>query len=216
MTVSGVLSGLLDAHGVGFALSRAASAARALETHGAQPTEPTRDIRGHRVDESRFDTADTVELSASAAAEQPQDGPAVRELSAEEQVQLDELEERDREVRAHEQAHLAAAGAYAQGGATFEYQTGPDGRRYAIGGEVSIDTTPIEGDPAATIAKMEQVRAAALAPGQPSAQDLAVAAKAAAAVQEARLARVSREALEESGEADGAARLPATLVDTYA
>ena len=53
---------------------------------------------------------------------------------------------------------------------------GPDGNRYAIGGEVSIDVAPVDGDPEATIAKMEIVKAAALAPAEPSAQDRKVAA----------------------------------------
>ena len=31
-------------------------------------------------------------------------------------------------------AHLSAAGAYAHGGASYEYELGPDGKRYAVGG----------------------------------------------------------------------------------
>lgn len=100
-------------------------------------------------------------------------------LSDEEQKQLSQLQARDREVRAHEAAHKAAAGQYATGAASFEYQRGPDGRLYASGGEVGIDTSPIAGNPAATIQKANQVRAAALAPAQPSGQDMAVAAAAA-------------------------------------
>lgn len=109
-----------------------------------------------------------------------------QELTAEEQEQTRELKERDREVRTHEQAHLGAAGQFSRGGASFEYQTGPDGRRYAVGGEVQIDTAPVPDDPQATLQKMQQVRRAALAPAQPSAQDRKVAAQAAAAESEAR------------------------------
>jgi hypothetical protein len=98
---------------------------------------------------------------------------------------LRELAARDREVRAHEAAHLAAAGGYARGGASMTYQTGPDGRRYAVGGEVSIDVSR-EADPAATVRKMQTVRNAALAPVNPSAQDRAVAAAASRAMMEAR------------------------------
>jgi hypothetical protein len=58
------------------------------------------------------------------------------------------------------------------------YERGPDGAQYAIGGEVSIDTAPVDGDPQATIEKMRTVRAAALAPAEPSPQDRAVAAQA--------------------------------------
>ena len=107
-------------------------------------------------------------------------------LSADEEKQVKELKERDQEVRRHEQAHKAAAGGLASGGPKFEYETGPDGRRYAVGGEVSIGTSPVAGDPQATIQKMQQVRAAALAPGEPSSQDRAVAAQARAAEQQAR------------------------------
>lgn len=101
------------------------------------------------------------------------------ELSPEDMQRISELQGRDREVRAHEAAHVAAGGQYVTGGPSFEYQTGPDGKRYAVGGEVGIDTSPVKGDPQATISKMEVVKRAALAPGDPSAQDRAVAASAA-------------------------------------
>lgn len=87
-----------------------------------------------------------------------------------------ELQRRDAEVRRHERAHAAAGGAVA-GAPVYEYQRGPDGRFYAVNGEVRIDVSPA-GSPEATIAKMEQVIRAALAPAQPSAQDRAVATQA--------------------------------------
>lgn len=90
------------------------------------------------------------------------------------------LKARDSEVRAHEQAHLAAAGGLATSGASFQYVTGPDGQRYATGGEVGIDVSPVPNDPQATLLKAETIRRAALAPAQPSGQDLSVASKAAA------------------------------------
>ena len=100
------------------------------------------------------------------------------ELSPEEEQQVEELAQRDREVRAHEQAHLASGGSHARGGATYTFQQGPDGRAYAIGGSVSIDTSPVLGDPEATAAKARQVRAAAMAPADPSGADRAIAARA--------------------------------------
>ncbi|MFK8013938.1 MAG: putative metalloprotease CJM1_0395 family protein [Gammaproteobacteria bacterium] len=106
-------------------------------------------------------------------------------LSEADQKRLRELKERDREVRAHEQAHLAAAGSLAQGGATYTYERGPDQRLYAIGGEVQIDTSQVKGDPAATLRKAQIIRRAALAPNNPSAQDRAVAAQAAQMASEA-------------------------------
>ena len=101
-----------------------------------------------------------------------------RELSDEEKQQVQELQTRDREVRAHEMAHVAAGGQYVRGGANLEYQTGPDGKRYAVGGEVSIDTSKVSNDPEATIRKMQVVKRAALAPAKPSPQDRSVAAQA--------------------------------------
>lgn len=111
---------------------------------------------------------------------------AQKELSKEEKQQVQELKKTDRGVRAHEMAHMAAGGQYVRGGPTYEYEQGPDGVRYAVGGEVSIDTSPVKGDPAATIMKMEAVRRAALAPASPSGQDRSVAASAAAQMASAR------------------------------
>jgi hypothetical protein len=98
-------------------------------------------------------------------------------LSREEVAQLRELKARDREVRQHEQAHQTVGGRYA-GSASFTYQRGPDGNAYAVGGEVPIDVSPVPGDPQGTISKMRIVRAAALAPAEPSAADQQVAARA--------------------------------------
>ncbi len=114
-----------------------------------------------------------------------QSGIAGQQLTPEEDKQVRKLKQRDAEVRRHEQAHKSAAGGNATGAPTFEYQTGPDGKRYAVGGEVSIDTSAVSGDPQATIQKMQQIRRAALAPAQPSGQDRAVAAQAQAAEQKA-------------------------------
>lgn len=98
--------------------------------------------------------------------------------AAQEKKQIDELKKTDRAVRAHEQAHLAAAAGLAVSGATFSYQRGPDGQQYAVGGEVSIDASPGR-TPQETISKAERIQAAALAPADPSAQDRAVARRAA-------------------------------------
>ena len=138
-----------------------------------------------------------AQTGADAAGSAVENGDSLR-LSPEAQAQLRELRQRDAEVRAHEKAHMAAGGQYVAGGPSYEYQRGPDGRQYAIGGHVSIDASSIPDDPEASAAKARQVRRAALAPGEPSAQDRAVAAKAAA--QEAQAAR---EKQEENGEAAG-------------
>ncbi len=98
---------------------------------------------------------------------------------------IEELKQIDTKVRQHEMAHIAAGGKYITSGANFTYQRGPNGKNYAVGGEVSIDTSPVPGDPEATIKKMRQVKNAALAPADPSAQDLKVAANAMSEVSKA-------------------------------
>lgn len=102
-----------------------------------------------------------------------------------------ELRSIDARVRAHEAAHQAAAGGLA-GAASFTYTTGPDGRRYAVAGEVPISgaggRTPDE-----IIANARRVRAAALAPADPSAQDLRVAAAAAQTEMQAEAAKRQQE-----------------------
>jgi hypothetical protein len=99
-------------------------------------------------------------------------------LTEEQKEEVQRLKKRDQEVRAHEEAHAAAAGPLAQGGPQYEYTTGPDGKQYAIGGHVEINTSPGR-TPEETIDKAEQIQRAALAPAEPSGQDIQVAAKAA-------------------------------------
>ncbi len=148
------------------------------------------------------DPAAAAETNTSAEAEaEDADGTANAEqagtsgangqaLSDEEMAQVRELANRDREVRSHEQAHKSVGGQYS-GGMSFSYQQGPDGQRYAIGGEVGIDVSP-EQTPEATIAKMQQVRAAAMAPADPSPQDHAVASSAMATESQARAESASQ------------------------
>lgn len=124
------------------------------------------------------------------------------DLSREELQEVRELRARDRKVRAHEQAHLAAGGGLVRGGARYEYQRGPDGKSYAVGGEVSIDTSG-EKTPEQTVQKMQRVQAAALAPADPSGQDRAVAAAAARRAQAARaeMAEQAREPISQTSSA---------------
>ena len=118
------------------------------------------------------------ELQRSAEREAPAKAaaPGGAELSEDEKRVVEELRARDAEVRAHEMAHVAAAGGLA-GAPSYSYQTGPDGKRYAIGGSVSIDTSS-GNDPQETLSKAQRIRSAAMAPAEPSGQDRAVAARA--------------------------------------
>lgn len=119
----------------------------------------------------------------SAGKENAESKQQEQQQKAEEQ-EIADLKARDAEVRRHEQAHAAAGGEHA-GAPKYEYESGPDGRQYAVGGEVSIDISE-ERSPEDTIRKMQQIRNAALAPSEPSAQDLRVASEATQKANEAR------------------------------
>jgi hypothetical protein len=70
-------------------------------------------------------------------------------------------------------------------GGSYTYQTGPDGKSYAVAGEVSISAS-YSGSPQERLHQAETVRRAALAPADPSPQDRQVAAQAAAVAFQAR------------------------------
>lgn len=144
---------------------------------------------------SRYVTGGTASLRAqNAAADKTGSGSqtsaAGKTLTTADQELIQKLKTRDADVKAHEQAHRTAGGQYA-GSPTYTYQKGPDGANYAIGGEVSIDTSPIPDNPDATIAKEARVQAAALAPADPSSQDVKVAAEAAQAIAQAEASKTS-------------------------
>ena len=109
------------------------------------------------------------------------------------QLKLQKLRQRDREVRTHEMAHVLAGGPYVIGGPHYIFVVGPDGKLYAVGGEVKIDLSPVPNDPDATIRKAETIKRAALAPANPSAQDRAVAAKAEQMAMKARMEKLKRQ-----------------------
>ncbi|MEW6984301.1 putative metalloprotease CJM1_0395 family protein [Colwelliaceae bacterium 6471] len=122
--------------------------------------------------------------SSSDAQQQKQSGQPKNVDSVAEELELSTLKKRDREVRAHEQAHSSVGGSLT-GAPSYSYEQGPDGNKYAVSGEVDVDLSIVEGDPQATINKMQKVYAAALAPADPSIQDKLVAATASKAILEA-------------------------------
>ncbi|WP_372872034.1 putative metalloprotease CJM1_0395 family protein [Shewanella sp.] len=130
-----------------------------------------------------FDDPDTANSSDTARPGSDDDARAKAnaqreaQAMAREELEIRQLEARQKEVHAHERAHAAVGGQYARS-PSFEYEVGPDGKRYATGGEVSIDIAPVHGNARATINKMQQVYAAAMAPVNPSQADLMVAAEA--------------------------------------
>lgn len=86
------------------------------------------------------------------------------------------LQSAERKIIAHEMAHMSAGGKFA-GSPSYSYTQGPNGKKYITGGEVPIKI--IKGKtPEETIQNMEQVKRAALAPANPSPQDMSVASKA--------------------------------------
>ncbi len=125
-----------------------------------------------------------AQLDVSAERKEAQDKAEQRQQQADLAV-IRELKARDAEVKAHEAAHAAVGGELA-GSPSYTYEKGPDGVRYAVGGEVSIDASKVAGDPQATLEKMQRVQRAALAPAEPSTQDRQVAALAAQQAAEAR------------------------------
>lgn len=121
------------------------------------------------------------------------------EMNLAEKRVIEQLKARDAEVRAHEHAHMAAAGGVATSGPNYVYVRGPDGRLYAVGGEVSITSAPVPGNPEKTIEKAKKIRRAALAPANPSPQDMRVAAAATRLERQAR-SELTREKAAEKAE----------------
>jgi hypothetical protein len=164
-------------------------AARGTENSGVQKSQDADQVSlGKQVDKTNTYESLVKHIEKSSAEDKQ-----TPEQEKAEQKKIQDLKKRDAEVRTHEQAHAAVGGQYA-GAPSYEYENGPDGKRYAVGGEVSIDVST-EKDPEDTISKMQIVRAAALAPAEPSAQDLKVAALATQQEQSAR-AEVAQQAVE--------------------
>ena len=135
----------------------------------------------------------------------PQENPRQsRRQELQDRALISNLAAIDRRVRAHEQAHSSVGGIFA-GSPSFTYKTGPNGVRYAVGGEVPIDVSPISGNPQATLRKATQVARAALAPADPSSTDRRIASTAQAIASRARfeISRLNAQKLEKEGDGSG-------------
>lgn len=119
--------------------------------------------------------ADAEKVASTSTDTQAAAKPGPPELTPEQRRVIAELQQIDRTVRAHEQAHIQAGRGVVTSGPNYSYTYGPDGRQYAVAGEVGIDTSP-EQKPEANIDKGVRIQAAALAPKDPSPQDYRVAA----------------------------------------
>jgi hypothetical protein len=135
-------------------------------------------------------------VSASSNQNQPEQDQQSQEKSQQEQAIIRELSARDREVRAHEQAHASVGGQYT-GAVSLTYQRGPNGVSYAVSGEVPISALS-SGDAQSRLQAAEQIKRAALAPANPSAQDRQVAAQATQTATQAR-AEIATESAETPG-----------------
>lgn len=180
--------------------SVAALAPSRVERAGDGPRLPSDEVQLsaaalERETEPSVASVDEVEDAEESEEAEAQDDD---ELTQEDEQVVEELKSRDAEVRAHELAHARVGGRFA-GQPSYEYQTGPDGQQYAVGGSVPIDVSEVPDDPRATIEKMQVVRRAAMAPAEPSTQDRRVAAEAAE-----KMARAQVELREqETGSDDG-------------
>lgn len=129
---------------------------------------------GETLSSLRVELADTVRERDAA---KPAVARTPDQLSPRDRVVVEQLRQRDAQVRQEETAHAGVAGALA-GPISYTYQRGPDGRQYAAGGSVSISLRAVTGDPAESRRIGGKLAAAALAATNPSAADLAAAARA--------------------------------------
>lgn len=129
------------------------------------------------------------------------------------ETQIRVLQRNDTKVKAHEQSHKSVGGQYA-GAINYQRTTGPDGKQYVVGGEVSISTSDAS-TPRETSNKMQIVRRAALAPPDPSSQDKSVAAMAQSKESRARV-ELNEESREKAKEISEKSKVytPETQVDT--
>ncbi len=168
-----------------------------VKNSGADTTLPSSETVTAASDQSRRNGQTSSDGNDSSSESEEDKKKAQQEEQA-----VKDLKKRDTEVRTHEQAHKTAGGQYA-GSPAFDMTKGPDGKDYATGGHVSIDVSAIPDDPQATLNKMSQIKSAALAPAEPSSQDLKVAAKAdmVAAAARSELSKSSESATNNDGTA---------------
>lgn len=132
----------------------------------------------------------------------PGSGSDSKALTPSQTARVSQLRAVDRSVRAHEAAHQAAGGTLS-GGMTLRFTQGPDGRSYAVAGEVQISLSS-GSTPDQTIERMETVQRAATAPADPSAQDMRVASEARSLEQQARAEKAGKSGSEAEGAASAA------------
>ena len=88
---------------------------------------------------------------------------------------LEKFKNSDSQIRTHEQSHAANGNTTTP--ISYKYQTGPDGKMYAVGGEVHLDTS-LPSDPKAAAFKLSQIQRASSAPSDMSGADSHIAIQA--------------------------------------
>jgi len=88
---------------------------------------------------------------------------------------LEKFRKKDAEVRSHEQAHATIG--FTTTPISYNYQKGPDGKMYAVGGRVKLDTS-LPDDPKDVSFKLDLMKKAASAPADTSGADNMIAAQA--------------------------------------
>lgn len=135
---------------------------------------------GNKAEKSKknLETSDSKTEKTEKTGKNEKSEKSTQEVSDEDKSAISRLKMVENEVIAHEQAHKSAGGSIA-GAASYSYSIGPDGKRYITGGEVSL-RTPATDDKEQKVNLLNRVKQAALAPAQPSSQDIRVAAGASA------------------------------------
>jgi hypothetical protein len=87
---------------------------------------------------------------------------------------LDKFRSKDAEIRTHEQAHASIG--HTTSPISYNYQEGPDGKMYAVGGSVRLDTS-IPDDPKAAAFKLDMIQKAASGVAHASPADGAIASQ---------------------------------------
>jgi len=85
---------------------------------------------------------------------------------------LEKFRNKDSEIRTHEQAHASIG--HTTTPISYNYQQGPDGKMYAVGGSVRMDTS-IPDDPKAAAFKLDILQKAASGPTHLSGADSTIA-----------------------------------------
>ncbi len=168
----------------------------AIQRPVSSPREPVRDELDSEIgrdprrasDDLSFSSMDERDSTDRPDVDGVEEGAVERvsqdRLTPQEQAQLRELQARDQEIRQRELARQVVGGQYT-GQPNLSFERGPDGQRYAVSGDVPIDSAPVPDDAQATIEKMRVVRVAALASANPSPEDVRLALSAMQAMQEA-------------------------------